>query len=252
MDYKKIYDSLCRSRKYRGVEKESGFEVHHITPRSMRGSNEDTNLVKFTFKEHYIAHRLLTKIYPDNINMKLSIHTFTKNGQLKNSRGVIQAKMDLSKRYKFIKYLQHSKRLHGKFDISKIFDKEEDNFRNDRHFSFYRNQIITYFGKYRCQNFLAYAVELLMIFSLFKAIGYRGIYGVPSYDNKFPFWTRKLSRTVKKLILMGYLTEDYLFTDKVSIVQGRDSLSQSNIYRYFVRKLGRGNSSEGVFKKVVE
>lgn len=62
MDYRKIYDNLCLSRKYRGCDKESGYEVHHILPRSMGGCDKEDNLVKLTPREHYIAHRLLYKI----------------------------------------------------------------------------------------------------------------------------------------------------------------------------------------------
>lgn len=61
MNYEKIYEDLCKSRKYRGVSKEQGYEVHHITPRSFGGSNEDDNLVKLTYREHLLAHILLFK-----------------------------------------------------------------------------------------------------------------------------------------------------------------------------------------------
>lgn len=62
MDYKKIYDNLCFSCKDRGVVKEVGSEIHHIVPRSMGGTDEDSNLVKFTPREHFFAHVLLEKI----------------------------------------------------------------------------------------------------------------------------------------------------------------------------------------------
>lgn len=59
MNYKKIYEDLCSSRKYRGVNKESGYDIHHIIPQSMGGTNDESNLVKLTYKEHYLAHKLL-------------------------------------------------------------------------------------------------------------------------------------------------------------------------------------------------
>lgn len=59
MDYEKIYDRLCSSRKNRGVEREGGYEIHHILPKSMGGSDDENNLVKLTYREHYIAHKLL-------------------------------------------------------------------------------------------------------------------------------------------------------------------------------------------------
>lgn len=37
-------------------------EIHHIIPKSLGGSNDPTNLVKLTAKEHFICHLLLTKM----------------------------------------------------------------------------------------------------------------------------------------------------------------------------------------------
>lgn len=62
MNYEKIYNNLCKSRKFRGVETEVGYEVHHIKPRSFGGSDSKSNLVKLTYREHFIAHKLLVKI----------------------------------------------------------------------------------------------------------------------------------------------------------------------------------------------
>jgi NUMOD3 motif len=41
-------------------------EKHHIIPQCMGGTNSDDNLVWLTAEEHYVAHQLLVKIYPDN------------------------------------------------------------------------------------------------------------------------------------------------------------------------------------------
>lgn len=40
-------------------------EVHHIVPKAEGGSDDKSNKVKFTAREHYIAHLLLAKIYND-------------------------------------------------------------------------------------------------------------------------------------------------------------------------------------------
>lgn len=62
MNYQRIYDELMLSRQHRCL---SGiyFEKHHIIPRSMGGSNEVTNLVKLTAREHFLAHWLLWRIH---------------------------------------------------------------------------------------------------------------------------------------------------------------------------------------------
>ena len=61
MNYSKIYDNLIESRKDRDTIK---GEMHHIVPRCMGGSDDESNLVMLTYREHFIAHVLLQKIYP--------------------------------------------------------------------------------------------------------------------------------------------------------------------------------------------
>ena len=73
MDYKKIYDDLVSKAKQRGLDRDSVdfyTEIHHITPRCMGGSNDEDNLVMLSGREHYIAHMLLWKAYPDNGPLK--------------------------------------------------------------------------------------------------------------------------------------------------------------------------------------
>lgn len=38
-------------------------EVHHVIPRSLNGADTPNNLVRLTYREHFIAHWLLTKIH---------------------------------------------------------------------------------------------------------------------------------------------------------------------------------------------
>jgi hypothetical protein len=64
MDYRKIYDSLIERGKNRSLD--DYYETHHILPRCMGGSDSEENLVKLTPEEHYLAHQLLVKIYPNN------------------------------------------------------------------------------------------------------------------------------------------------------------------------------------------
>lgn len=64
MNYEKIYNSLIQSRKPQGLDKsklDGYYEIHHIVPRCLGGSDEESNLVLLTGREHYIAHLLLTK-----------------------------------------------------------------------------------------------------------------------------------------------------------------------------------------------
>lgn len=64
MNYEKIYTSLCERGK---LERQLDYcEVHHIIPRCMGGTNELNNLTKLSYREHYLAHYLLVKMFPDN------------------------------------------------------------------------------------------------------------------------------------------------------------------------------------------
>lgn len=76
MDYQKIYDNLIIYRKTVPLEKskEHYTESHHITPRCLGGSDEPGNLVRLTAREHFIAHRLLAKIYPEVSALIIPLH----------------------------------------------------------------------------------------------------------------------------------------------------------------------------------
>lgn len=61
MNYIKIYNDLISKAKTRQCIEEG--EIHHIVPRSMGGQDTKDNLVKLTYREHFIAHLLLYKIH---------------------------------------------------------------------------------------------------------------------------------------------------------------------------------------------
>jgi hypothetical protein len=66
------YNKLCNRGKERGLNKKKldyYTERHHIIPRCMDGSDEKDNLVLLTAREHYVAHQLLVKIYPNNYKL---------------------------------------------------------------------------------------------------------------------------------------------------------------------------------------
>jgi hypothetical protein len=68
MNYKRIYDALMN----RAIDRQlDGYtEKHHIIPRCMGGTDDSDNIVELTAKEHYMSHRLLVEIYPDNLKLK--------------------------------------------------------------------------------------------------------------------------------------------------------------------------------------
>ena len=64
MDYTKIYNSICSRGQTRKIE--SYKEKHHIIPKCIGGNDKLDNLTNLTPKEHFLCHRLLCEIYPDN------------------------------------------------------------------------------------------------------------------------------------------------------------------------------------------
>lgn len=64
--YKNRYDKFINSIRNKGIRKFEGYkERHHIIPRCMKGTNEPHNLINLTLREHFLAHWLLYKTYPD-------------------------------------------------------------------------------------------------------------------------------------------------------------------------------------------
>jgi hypothetical protein len=63
MNYESHYNKLINRAKARTLNDDADFEIHHILPRCINGTDEDDNLVVLTPEEHLLAHILLTKIY---------------------------------------------------------------------------------------------------------------------------------------------------------------------------------------------
>ena len=88
MDYRKNYNDLINSRKKLNRTKfdKVKYELHHILPRSLGGLDTEENLVLLTFREHFLAHYLLYKIYHNKQMISAYFIMFTKNGEIKNSK----------------------------------------------------------------------------------------------------------------------------------------------------------------------
>jgi len=68
MNYNKIYNDMIENAKTKIRSKKDGnyYELHHIIPVCMNGSDDKDNLVLLTAREHFMAHKLLHQIYPKN------------------------------------------------------------------------------------------------------------------------------------------------------------------------------------------
>ena len=63
MNYKKQYERLITRAQNRVLEGYS--EKHHILPRCLGGTDEEDNLARLTAREHFTAHVLLVKMWPE-------------------------------------------------------------------------------------------------------------------------------------------------------------------------------------------
>ncbi len=83
MNYKKHYELLIYRAKNRLLEGYS--ENHHIIPKCIGGTNKKENLVKLTPEEHYVAHQLLIKIYPNESKLIYAAKMMTV-GNMRNNK----------------------------------------------------------------------------------------------------------------------------------------------------------------------
>lgn len=86
MNYLKHYEQLVDRAKRRAPN--CYTELHHIVPRCLGGKDTEDNLVRLTPEEHYVAHQLLVKMYPENRKllkalMMMSVSSY-KNGVRNN------------------------------------------------------------------------------------------------------------------------------------------------------------------------
>lgn len=77
MNYKNVYDKIIENAKSQNRKKNQGtyFEEHHIIARCMGGDDSKENLVLLTGREHFICHKLLHKMYPEDAKIFLGYRT---------------------------------------------------------------------------------------------------------------------------------------------------------------------------------
>jgi len=63
MNYQRIYDQIIDRARDR--ELDCYRERHHVTPKCLGGSDNKSNLVELTAREHFICHWLLSRMHPE-------------------------------------------------------------------------------------------------------------------------------------------------------------------------------------------
>lgn len=77
MDHRWHYEKLIERAKGRVLD---GYvESHHIVPKCLGGGNGIGNLVQLTAEEHFVAHQLLYKMYPNSKGLAFAMIAMTGN-----------------------------------------------------------------------------------------------------------------------------------------------------------------------------
>ena len=71
--YTTLYYKIIASAQERNYTKtlNDGYQTHHIIPRCFGGTNDITNLVVLTYKEHRVCHRLLINMTANDAKYKM-------------------------------------------------------------------------------------------------------------------------------------------------------------------------------------
>lgn len=94
--YQRWHDQIIRRARLRSLDCYS--EWHHIVPRSLGGSDDKSNLVQLTYREHFLVHWLLTKIClgADRRKMVMALHCMIM--PFERGRTIASWRIEVSKR----------------------------------------------------------------------------------------------------------------------------------------------------------
>jgi hypothetical protein len=95
---------LNRYNKFIGALKEQTidgyYELHHIIPKSSGGSNDKSNLIALTARQHYIAHWMLWKAYGENMTRAFFMMSSVGRYERVSSKTYDKARKDYSQQVK--------------------------------------------------------------------------------------------------------------------------------------------------------
>lgn len=102
MDYFLVYQKLIAKAKAR-VCPDGYVECHHILPKALGGTDDSSNLITLTSKEHFVAHVLLAKIHGGVMWQAVIIMSGGKNKYCNSRMFEIARRYAFVEREKFIK-----------------------------------------------------------------------------------------------------------------------------------------------------
>ena len=103
MNYSRIYHQLMVEGKLTSKSQYAFLgiyaEKHHIVPKCMGGVDTEDNFTILTARQHFLAHWLLHKMYPESKGLALAFHSFCMH---KSKRGIrVTSRMFASMRKAF-------------------------------------------------------------------------------------------------------------------------------------------------------
>ena len=96
MNYQRLYDNIINAAKCKSYDLYT--EKHHIIPKCLGGSNVKDNLVVLSYREHFLCHWILCKIYPNDVYLKFAFAKMLQSPSQMN-RKVNSWRFDIAKRY---------------------------------------------------------------------------------------------------------------------------------------------------------
>ena len=75
MNWNKIHDQIIERAQSRTLEGYS--ELHHILPKCLGGTDNESNLVKLTAREHFIIHKILVILNPSENKLNYAVWAMT-------------------------------------------------------------------------------------------------------------------------------------------------------------------------------
>lgn len=199
MNYKKIHDQIInralfqnRKRNRDRSKQEIYYELHHILPKCLCGSNDKSNLVLLTAREHFLVHWLLCRIYPENHSLSSAffrscqINHINRNF-IPSSRSYQEAREKYSIARSFLQKGSNHSKEHIENNAKSNSKGNIEVFKNDK-----------FVGTYRSRNFASKVLQIPHINRLItkESINKDG-YTVKFIPNKNKKITAKITRKIK-------------------------------------------------------
>jgi hypothetical protein len=132
--YTSWYFGLIQSRKIRVLSDNEYYEEHHIIPAKLGGSDTPENKVSLTYREHIIAHYLLTKMCSNSQDRRKMLTAFHAMVYLRNQynqrdkrilplRYLERAKKAIIEAKRGSKYSEESRKRIGQSRVYPVGDK---------------------------------------------------------------------------------------------------------------------------------